>query len=296
MITMKLAGGLGNQLFQYACGRSLAKKYATALTLDTSFYHRHLWRRSLREAAELGTALFGLTGFNTTLEQINRDRRHYNLDKFQLPSDIQLTRRTEKTEVRESDSFVFDRKIRQAGDNKVYEGYFNSYKYFQDISDELRSELRLRPEIEASLPQDLLKKIVTTDSISLHIRRGDYVTRPEASRYHGTIGLDYYQTGVKITSSKVTAPVFFIFSDDIEWCRENIKLGYETIFVGGLKNYQDLRLMSLCRHHIIANSSFAWWGAWLDPKPGKMVIAPKRWLAEGEIKTNDLFLADWISL
>lgn len=294
MITMKLAGGLGNQLFQYACGRSLANKYNTSLTLDTSFYRHKLWRRSLREVVNLGTALCGQVRIKTTLEQIKRDRRYYDLDKFQLPKDIKLTQQNLPTNRRDHNPFIFDRKIMQAGDNLVYEGYFNSYKYFKDIDLELRTELRLKTGLEAALPPEILKKIVTVNSVSLHVRRGDYITRPEANRYHGTIGLDYYQAAIKIISAKISKPVFFIFSDDPRWCRENILLDQETHFISSLKNYQDLRLMSLCRHHIIANSAFSWWGAWLDPKPGKYVIAPARWLAEKDLKNSDLFPPEWI--
>ena len=291
---MKLAGGLGNQLFQYACGRSLAQKYQSPLTLDISFYHRNLWRRRLGEALVLGKGLIKPFRFTKTLKQVSNNRRLYNLDKFNLIENIKLIKDNPATDKREQDPFIFDRKIMQAGDRLVYEGYFNSYKYFKDIEAELRSELRLKKEFESSLPAHILKKIVTTDSVSLHVRRGDYVSRPEAGLYHGTLSTDYYQKATGIIASKANKPVFFIFSDDLDWCRQHLPLAHETYFVGGLKNYQDLRLMSLCRRHIIANSSFSWWGAWLDPKPEKTIIAPAAWLRERNLKNSDLFPPEWI--
>ena len=215
---MKLVGGLGNQLFQYACARSLAQKYNTNLTLDISFYYRNRLKQSLRESVDLAAALLGRSGLSSTIENISRNRRHYNLDKFQLRPDIKITKRNLPASIHDQDPFTFDRKIMQAGDNIIYEGYFNSYKYFKDIETELRTEFRLNKEIEANLPQDILKKIVTSNSISLHVRRGDYITRPEANKYHGSVDLSYYQKAVKIITEKVPDSIIFIlrgFSVDL---------------------------------------------------------------------------------
>jgi hypothetical protein len=136
------------------------------------------------------------------------------------------------------------------------------------------------------------------NAISLHVRRGDYANNPKTKATHGLCSLDYYQASVRQMAQKVARPHFFIFSDDMEWVQGNLKIDFPCVFVEhnrGAESYNDMRLMSLCKHHIIANSSFSWWGAWLNPNMEKIVIAPRKWFAS-QTAVPDLFPAGWIIL
>ena len=142
-------------------------------------------------------------------------------------------------------------------------------------------------------------EIAACNAVSLHVRRGDYAADPVVTSMHGLCPLDYYDRAVEYVLGRVSDPAFFLFSDDPDWVREHLKLRGSVSVVdhnGPDSGSEDLRLMSLCRHHIIANSTFSWWGAWLDPRPDKLVIAPKRWFADESLDTSDLLPAGWVKL
>ena len=147
--------------------------------------------------------------------------------------------------------------------------------------------------------KELLQKIKKSNSIAIHIRRGDYVTNSIVNKVHGTCGIDYYNNAVNLMIRKINDPVFFIFSDDIKWTKDNIKTDFPTIYVshnGPNKGYEDMRLMTQCKHFIIANSSFCWWGAWLSRNKKKIVIAPKRWFKVEGKNSSDIVPEKWIKI
>ena len=134
--------------------------------------------------------------------------------------------------------------------------------------------------------------------MSLHIRRGDY-TKPSTQSLHGLCNAEYYAKSIAYIAERVENPVFFIFSDDIDWAKENMKTGYEQYYIDfndASQNHEDLRLMSNCKHHIVANSTFSWWGAWLDPNPIKIVTIPSIWFAGYDYDTRDLYPDGWIHI
>ena len=134
------------------------------------------------------------------------------------------------------------------------------------------------------------------ESVSVHIRRGDYLSNPAFYRFHGVCAVEYYEAAVGHLAGAVENPCFFLFSDDLDWARRNLRLDYPVTYVdhnGEDKDYEDLRLMSQCKHHIIANSSFSWWAAWLCANPGKIVIAPRKWFNDPNIDTADIIPASW---
>ena len=138
-----------------------------------------------------------------------------------------------------------------------------------------------------------------SNSISLHVRRADYVTNPQANQFHGVSSMEYYNKAIHKIKSIISEPHFFIFSDDITWAKQNMIIDCPTTFVshnGPDKNYDDLRLMSFCKHHIIANSSFSWWGAWLAMNKNKVVIAPTRWFNSPDRNTKDVIPENWFSI
>jgi hypothetical protein len=189
--------------------------------------------------------------------------------------------------------FGFDKNILNLTDDKYLIGYWQSEKYFKDIDSLIRSELTLKDGLggQARLIE---QKILSTDAISIHIRRSDYLTE-KISNVFAPIGLDYYARAAQKISASVRDPHFFIFSDDIDWAKANLKLPFPVTFVSGqgMKDCDELILMSLCKHNIIANSSFSWWGAWLNANPDKLVIAPKDWFKNKDITLDDLLPSAW---
>ncbi|MEI6553564.1 MAG: alpha-1,2-fucosyltransferase, partial [bacterium] len=137
-----------------------------------------------------------------------------------------------------------------------------------------------------------------SNSISIHIRRGDYISNQEANNFHGSCSIDYYTEAINIIKGKVSNPIFFVFSDDIAWVKENLKSDIVATWVSeyNLDNTEDLLLMSFCKHQIIANSSFSWWGAYLNRNINKIVIAPKKWIANKGYNTDEITPSSWIKL
>jgi hypothetical protein len=176
-------------------------------------------------------------------------------------------------------------------------GYWQSEKYFSAISEQIREDFSFRLAINNQNTQ-LAFKISQHNAVSLHIRRGDYANNPTVTATHGLCPISYYHNAIEYIAHRVKQPYFFIFSDDIVWAKENLKMDLHSTYIDhnqGAESYNDMRLMSLCRHHIIANSSFSWWGAWLNPNIDKIAIAPKQWFVK-DVNTQDLIPKDWVRL
>jgi Glycosyl transferase family 11 len=176
-------------------------------------------------------------------------------------------------------------------------GYWQSEQYFADIANIIREDFTFKLPMSQQ-NAELAKQINQVNAVSLHIRRGDYANNPETMATYGLCSLDYYKEAIRYIVERVNAPHFFIFSDDINWVKNNLKIDYPYQYVDhnhGTESYNDMRLMSLCKHHIIANSSFSWWGAWLNRNPEKLVVAPQKWFAN-ELNVDDLFPRGWITL
>lgn len=288
MIVTSLYGGLGNQLFQYATARALAIRNDTALTLDLSWFDRvHL-------APE------------TT-------QRKYSLAPFRLPPRVQyygtgisspgLIQRlsayfSEGRNIYRESSFPFNEHIQEWKPPLWLDGHWQSPKYFSDITDVIKGEIGTVREL-SDKSRRLYEEISTKEAICLHVRRGDYVTSPSASQFHGLCSLDYYTKGVEITAGDFASPHFYIFSDDPAWIKENfnIEVAFTVVDVNGPDDaHQDLWLMAACKRFVIANSSLSWWGAWLGASQHKKVIYPSRWFLDPSINVTDLFPAEWIRI
>ncbi len=297
MIIVKLMGGLGNQMFQYALGRRAALRHGTELKLDHSFlesrntintprdyelHHFHVQCELANEVDCKFVAMHG-TGWLKRILLANQP-----LEKQMKRSDRVINER----------SFRFDPSIETLPDNVYLNGFWQSEQYFRVISDELRQEFTpIAPLVEMNL--QIASSIKDCQSVSLHVRRCDYVTDQHTAAFHGTCDLKYYMQAVNMIAQKVSAPHFFIFSDDIAWAKTNLQIHHPVTIVeqnSPQYGFEDLRLMTLCRHHIIANSSFSWWGAWLNSVPHKIVIAPQRWFKDPAIDTSDLVPAEWIRI
>jgi len=183
-------------------------------------------------------------------------------------------------------------------DNIYLEGYWQSEKYFKHIESIIRNDFTYINETDSDNLK-ILNRIKGSESIAIHFRRGDYINNRKTNEVHGICSMEYYNSAVDYIAQKVSSPYFFIYSDDIEWVKRNLSIKYNKMFVDintPEKASNDLRLISNCKHQIIANSSFSWWGAWLNQNPEKIVIAPKKWFMDEKRNTSDLIPEKWIRL
>ena len=283
MIIVKLMGGLGNQLFQYAFGRRTALVNNTELKLDISLYGQNIPGTTPRHYSLADFA----TIQNIASSQETATFTESFLDKIKTIS--------KKKYIRQED-FEFKPDFLTIGPSAYLEGYWQSEKYFKDIETTVRQEIRLRSPL-SDRARDLAEKIKNTRSVSIHFRRGDYASDRKTNVLHGICSPDYYQKAIKYIAQRVQEPEFFVFSDDIPWVKENFNCNYPVTFVEGTaREQEDLMLMSACQHNIVANSSFSWWGAWLNTHTDKTVIAPEQWFKDPNIKVDDLIPKSWTLL
>lgn len=288
MIFVRLEGGLGNQLFQYAAARRLATRHGTSLRLDASTYlskqrritPRGLELRHFRIEADVTT--------EKCLRCLPLARRFPGLWSRLTGLSIYIEQ-----------GLQFNPHFDTLPDNTYLIGYWQSHRYFADIAPTLARELEGAQALSAT-NIGLADRAMTEPSVAIHVRRGDYASLPSAASLHGTLPLSYYTAALAHIRQQVSDPRFFIFSDDIEWCRANLPLARdEATFVEnnhGDDAWQDLLLMGYCRHHVIANSSFSWWGAWLADRrhTHRCVVAPAQWFRiQAPHDTADRFPQHW---
>jgi hypothetical protein len=292
MIITNLLGGLGNQMFQYAAGRSLSLRNGTALRLDVSDFVGY----DLHQGFELQRV------FHTPIE-LATARDVQNILGWQSSRSVRrILLRLNWALLRRQGLIVephfnYWPELINAPRESYLLGYWQSEKYFKDYSAMIRSDFTFRYQLEA-VNKELAEAIGQSNAVSVHIRRGDYANNSKTKATHGLCSLDYYQTAIKYMAERVECPQFFVFSDDINWAEGNLKINYPSQFIGhnqGAHSYIDMQLMSICKHHIIANSSFSWWGAWLNINANKIVIAPKRWFVK-QTDVRDLFPQEWVTL
>lgn len=272
-------GGLGNQMFQYAFYRSLQLSGNEAC-LDISSFVSY----DFHNGYEL-ERVFGLCPVMASENQLSKFKNNILLKI--------LNKANIYSRIIKQKNLGFDGRYLQLKGNKYFEGYWQSEKYFKNIEAQIRTDFTF-PKLDEK-NQIIANDIIKTNSISIHIRMGDYVNHP----LHGGIcTLDYYKNAIKIINENIDNPKFYIFSNDIAWCKENLKLENVVYVLGndGDSSYKDMQLMSLCKHNIIANSSFSWWGAWLNNNPSKVVVAPNKWLNDNSIDTTDLLPSEWIRI
>ncbi len=295
IVVVRLIGGLGNQMFQYAAGRALALRCGAALKLDTSGFARpgtdtprHYELDAFPISASIATAE-DLACFGLPQRPLPRWRRALRrlLPEMAKASGCGVYRER---------SFGFDPGLGHLRPPLYLDGYWQSEKYFADCADVLRREFTPQAPLEPANAA-LAARIDQVNAVSLHVRRGDYVSDPKTSRYHGTCSIDYFCRAVDYVAARVADPHLFVFSDDREWATANLRLPIPTTVVDVNppdRGYRDMQLMARCRHHVLANSSFSWWGAWLDPSPDKIVVAPHRWFAVADAESEDRLPQAWV--
>lgn len=267
MIIVKLFSGLGNQMFQYAAARRLSIINDDFLKLD-------------------------VTGFGKGNQLRNYSLKHFNIFE-QIATDEEISHLKTVGLVKET-SFSFNSNIRELGRDVYLEGYWASEKYFKDIEGIIREEFTVKYPLTDDNKR-LAESINNCQSVALHIRRGDYL-HPRYNNFFVICPLNYYYEAANRLAEQFSNMHFFLFSDDPDWVQENLKLPFPATLIrhnGNQKNFEDLRLMSLCNHHIIANSSFSWWGSWLSSKSNKIVCAPSKWYNNPNFNFSHLLLESW---
>lgn len=290
MICVRLKGGLGNQMFQYATGRRLACLHNVPLKLDLSWFRKNLPGVTPRSYSLGHFPIHAVPATDHEIAQL------YVPQPGRIRSFINtISPRYTKTHIR-ARNFHFDPTILCLPDNIYLDGYWQSEKYFSDITPVIRSDFTMSTVPEGR-NQEVAKTIEGSNAISIHFRRGDYVTDAKSVARYSECSINYYRRAVELVSLQVKRPHFFVFSDDPSWVREHFTIPHTMAVVdnnGSDNAHEDLRLMSMCRHHIIANSSYSWWGAWLNPRPDKLVIAPSLWFNETSFDTKDLLPPSWL--
>lgn len=292
MIISQIIGGLGNQMFQYAAGRSLSLQRGQPLHLDIAGFIDH----ELHQGFELQRVL-------DCPVEIASKTEICNILGWQSPAPIRRLAALpgmaifRPKELLVEPHFHYWPEIGQASQNCYLVGYWQSEKYFSAVAPVIRADFTFRNPL-AERNAELAEQIGSVTAVSLHVRRGDYAHHPKTLAMHGLCSLDYYSAAIRHISRSLARPYFFIFSDDVLWVKDNLQIDFPCQYVThnqGAASYNDMHLMSLCKHHIIANSSFSWWAAWLNPDPDKIVIAPKKWFATS-LNTSDLLPTSWVTL
>ncbi|TSA15522.1 MAG: alpha-1,2-fucosyltransferase [Betaproteobacteria bacterium] len=288
MVLVRLNGGLGNQMFQYAAGRALADHLRTELLLDTRAF-KHVLALDAYTRRSYALAPFKLRAELATPE----DLKHWPRWVVDIGMRLRPARPLFRRWHFES-AITYDAGVLALRDPVCLVGYWQSERYFSAIADDIRADFTLR----APLADDnarLLTHARASNSVGVHVRRGDFVSLNDAAQAHGVCSLDYYRHAIGLVRERCPDARFLVFSDDPQWARAELPLDSTTVFVTGNAECpeQDLALMSACTHHIIANSSFSWWAGWLGHNTEQIVVAPRPWYASPKLDARDLEVARW---
>ncbi|MGI4729907.1 MAG: alpha-1,2-fucosyltransferase [Janthinobacterium lividum] len=301
MIITKLVSGLGNQLLQYAMGRQLSIAKNVLLKLDVSFFED----QDLRSYKLNHFNIVAEIASESEIQPFKKDINIYQKLHQQTSFHAKVYRNLEplvfpkhtKKYFKEATWWILESEIYKTPNNVYVEGYWQHYKYYENIQPEIFDELTLKepPDLNS---QKWLTSITNNDnSVAIHVRRGDYVTDPGANYLMGVLPVKYYNEAINYLKQKISNPTFYFFSDDLVWVKEHIKTGSTNFYVDGNMDYVDLDLMRHCKHQVIANSTFSWWGAFLNRNPDKIVIAPKHWSPREDVNRNiHLQFPNWIKL
>ncbi len=288
--------GIGNQLFQYAAGLYFANKYKGQLVVipepvEGRVSHGMYSRPFLLSHFQIAAPVRGKNRFDA--QMLTQSSRWPRLNAA-VRAMGGIAVRSETIEQR----YHFVEDLQLPGDVRtVYlSGYWQAYQYAESVAPLLRDQLRLHQPATGRNETMLSEIGAAAVSVSLHVRRGDYTLAAEGNI---ALPMEYYRRAIDLIQQRFEDPVFFIFSDDLEFARANLPAGIRRVFVEGnddFSSYEDLRLMAACKHHIIANSSFSWWGAWLNPDPDKVVVAPRHWQLSRKSEYADLLPPTWYAL
>ncbi len=288
MVIVRLTGGLGNQMFQYAAGRALADRLGAELLLDTrALEHVLAFKVYTRRAYALSP--FKLRARLATAA----DLKNWPVWVVEIGMRLRFVRPLFRRWHFES-AITYDPSLRTLHEPVCLVGYWQSERYFIDVADGIRADFTLRDPLRDA-NANLLELARSTGRVGLHVRRGDFVSVNDAAQMHGLCSVDYYRRAMSFVRHRCPECHFLVFSDDPQWTCAELSLDPSAVFVAGNEQRpeQDLALMSACKHHIIANSSFSWWAGWLGYSPEQIVIAPSPWYASPKLDARDLAVSRW---
>lgn len=291
MKIVKFYGGVGNQLFQYAMLVALREHFCEDALMDTSVYATY----GLHNGLEINR-IFATTAKQATPEQIKKvssfttNYKLFRLIHYCLPA--------RKTEFKERTFGKFYPEVFEKSGDCLYDGYWQHHEYFKECRNAILKEYSLRAPLDSRNQESFDKFKAANNMVSVHVRRGDFLN---SKLYRGLCGKDYYRRAIEKAKAIVGQDAKFIFfSNDINWCKENLAELIEPdniLFADwnvGADSYKDMILMSACRVNIVANSSFSWWGAYLNERSDKVVIAPEKWINKD--MPDPIQMPDWIKL
>jgi hypothetical protein len=302
VITVSLIGGLGNQMFQYAAGKALAERHGVALALDLSGFKDYTLRSFLLDQLRIPETIAS----SPHVEPAQKPEENFARAKWKARIDRLLVKTgmpkltPSPNEYREP-HFHYDPAFEALGPQMALFGYFQSERYFGTIAESLRGWLSPREPLDSAASSTLVQIEASRLPISVHVRRGDYLN-PGTAEYHGILGEPYYREAlVRLEAAAGQNAELFVFSDDAAAAEQALnfvpKSRLNHVRGDPERPWEDMALMARCRHHVIANSSFSWWGAWLNRSHDKIVVAPRAWFAPAELKkrnTADLYPPGWI--
>lgn len=293
MIKVQLSGGLGNQMFQYAFGKHLAIKNNTNLVLDLSYIQSKLPFKKFSTPMQYELDIFQLKVDTENLFFSNKLLYPFAKIEHLLKTKYFIKKHNAFKEI----DLKFQPELLSIPNNSFVQGNFQSEKYFSAIKKNIQNDFCF-PEVVDAVNLKYLHDIKQFNSVSIHIRRGDYVSIKKNAQKFLALDVTYYNKAIDIITSKIENPTFFIFSDDMNWAEQHLQIKSTKFYIKNntTKNtsYIDMMLMSKCQHNIIANSTFSWWAAWLNANSNKIVIAPKRWFHH--IATEDLLPNTWLQI
>jgi hypothetical protein len=291
MIVIRLIGGLGNQMFQVAAGYSLAKRLGLDLKLDIASLKKYK-RHNGYQFSDIFDGEFQIASFWNVLNLLRLKHWSQRRNSVEVRPDFLFDPHS---------SILLEKSHNYSSDFEKVEkscylaGYWQSERYFLDCQEDIRKIFKFK-RVTDSANLAVLENILQSNAVGIHVRRGDYISNIHANEFHGICDLEYYRLAIRIIQEKVANPKFLVFSDDMHYCRTAFKHlnGVEFVDVNaGKHSYNDMHLLSKCKHHIIANSSFSWWGAWLGQKENQVVIAPKLWFAGSKETLTDIYCKHW---
>jgi len=292
MVISQILGGLGNQMFQYAAGRAVAFRCQQPYWLDLTGFENYALHqgfeidRIFSAPVNLATDEDVRAGLGWRSGKLTRKvLRRVNSALLNGPN------------LAIEPHFNYWPDLMNRGPSCYLMGYWQSEKYFKDCEGLLRTDFSFKLPLDGSnFEASMLMQ--GEQSISLHVRRGDYLKHAATAKILNVCSLEYYRSAIAYMAERVPSPHFFVFSDDLQWAKSNLNIPYPVSYIEGnkgLRSYIDMQLMSLCAHQIIANSSFSWWGAWLNNNLKKNVVAPREWFRNG-IDDRDLVPPEWVRL
>ncbi len=300
MITVRIHGGLGNQMFEYALARALSLRAGEDFELDPTSLFDPTKRKYLTPRNYALPIVFNIDPKLSRPSRIVRALKLWYVSTVWRKYYPQLFAKLGVWRYVKEKSFPFDPEILELRGNVYLDGFWQTEKYFKDYEDIIRKDFTFRNALPGETAE-VAERIKGSNAVCLHVRRTDAANNPVAQKVHTLAPMSYYERAVATVKKHTKDPIkVFVFSDDIPWCRENVKIDADHEFVGdehsGVEAQGHLHLMSLCKHFIIPESSFSWWAAWLSSNKNKVVVAPDPWFKVATIDTKDLLPEGWIKL